>query len=124
VTLDNVETLHLLVALSVLLAAAHLGGFLAVRLHQPRVAGEILGAFLLGPTLFGALLPEWQRALFYGRRSTTWIFAAIYQLGLFLLMYCAGAAVHPDVRRDEVKDDHPRRPNGQRDPVRRRVARS
>jgi len=44
VSLSNGGTLHLLIALSLILVAAHGMGFLFVRLRQPQVAGEIVGA--------------------------------------------------------------------------------
>ena len=41
---------------------ARLVGMLAVRIGQPRVMGEVLAGIALGPTLFGAIAPEAQRA--------------------------------------------------------------
>lgn len=60
-SLSSADLTHLIAAVVLLLVAAHGLGRLAVRLHQPRVAGEILGGLLLGPTLFGLLAPGWQR---------------------------------------------------------------
>ena len=50
--------------------------------------GEILGGVALGPTLFGALLPEQQLQIFPDEGVTAAILGAVYQLGLLLLMYC------------------------------------
>src|SRR5215210_6525348 len=52
------------IAVAAVMLAARLVGTLAVRIGQPRVMGEVLAGILLGPTLFGALLPELQRAVF------------------------------------------------------------
>jgi Kef-type K+ transport system membrane component KefB len=64
VSLSSVDLTHLIVATVVLLVAAHLLGRLATRLRQPRVAGEILGGLLLGPTLLGLVAPGAYQAIF------------------------------------------------------------
>jgi Kef-type K+ transport system membrane component KefB len=95
------DTLHLLLTLSILLAAVHGMGFLFVKLRQPRVAGEIIAGLLLGPTLLGYLRPDLTHELIAGNSSTTAVLGAIYQLGQLLLMYCAGAALRSHRRRGE-----------------------
>jgi Kef-type K+ transport system membrane component KefB len=102
-SLSNADVTHLLLALVLLLVAAHGLGRLFVLLHQPRVAGEILGGLLLGPTLFGLLLPSWQHAVFAGGRATPVALGVFYQLGLFLLMYCSGAELRSILARRERK---------------------
>ncbi|MBJ7594517.1 MAG: cation:proton antiporter [Candidatus Dormibacteraeota bacterium] len=92
-SLSNFATLHLLLALSVILIAAHGMGFLFRRARQPQVAGEIVGGLLLGPTVLGALRPDLAHQLTAGSASTTAVLGAVYQLGQLLLMYCAGAAL-------------------------------
>jgi Kef-type K+ transport system membrane component KefB len=100
-SLSNTDTIALLVALILVLISAHLCGDLAVRLRQPRVAGEIVGGLILGPTLLGLLLPSTQRAIFHDSAATSWMLGAIYQLGLFLLMFCSGAALRSSTRPGE-----------------------
>ena len=80
-SLSNSEITHLLLAFVLLLTAAHSLGQLFAHLRQPRVAGEILGGLLLGPTLFGFLLPEWHATVFGGATTKTGL-AIAYQLGL------------------------------------------
>ena len=53
-TLGSLELARLLLALTLLLAFAHIAGYLATRVRQPRVIGEIVGGLLLGPTVLGA----------------------------------------------------------------------
>jgi Kef-type K+ transport system membrane component KefB len=101
VSLSNGDTTRLLLALILLLAGAHGCGQLCARLGQPRVAGEIIGGLLLGPTLFGHLLPGWQSAIFHQGPAVGVFLGAVYQLGLFLLMFCSGAALRARVRSRE-----------------------
>lgn len=82
---------HLLLALGLLLGAAHACGQVFRRFGQPAVIGEILGGLLLGPTVFGAILPDQQRAVFIDHEPVAVALGAVYQLGLLLLMFCSGA---------------------------------
>jgi Kef-type K+ transport system membrane component KefB len=102
-SLSSTDLTHLIAATVLLLLAAHGLGRLAARLHQPRVAGEILGGLLLGPTLFGLLAPGWQRAVFVGGAATQAGLGIAYQLGLLLLMYCSGTELRALLSRGERK---------------------
>jgi len=102
-SLSNPDIARLLIAIILLLVAAHGGGQLCVRLRQPRVAGEILGGLLLGPTLFATVLPEWQQAIFSRGGAMGPALGAFYQLGLFLLMFCSGAALRSGLRSGELR---------------------
>ena len=92
-SLTNADITVLLLALILLLGLAHAGGQLFVRLRQPRVAGEIVGGLILGPTVLGALMPSLHEALFNRGLPSTAVLGAFYQLGLFMLMFCSGAAL-------------------------------
>jgi Kef-type K+ transport system membrane component KefB len=94
---------HLVTALVLLLAAAHGCGALFRRLRQPPVLGEVLGGLLLGPTLFGRLLPEWQAWVFKDNPQTLTVLGAIYQLGLLLLMFSSGAEIRTLFQKGEGK---------------------
>lgn len=100
-SLSNPDIIRLLIALILLLVCAHAGGQLFVRLRQPRVAGEIVGGLLLGPTFLATALPQWQGAIFNEGSATGPVLGALYQLGLFLLMFCSGAALRSGVRPGE-----------------------
>ena len=102
-SLSNADVSRLVLALVLLLVSAHALGRLCTRLRQPKVAGEILGGLLLGPTLFGLLLPSWQRTVFQSGRVTPVALGVFYQLGLVLLMYCSGAEVRSILARRERK---------------------
>ena len=47
-----------------IILACRLVGKLAQRIGQPQVVGEMIAGVLLGPSLFGAVLPDAQAALF------------------------------------------------------------
>ncbi len=51
-------------AVVVVMLFARLMGAVVAHFHQPRVMGEVLAGILLGPTVFGLLFPDLQRALF------------------------------------------------------------
>src|SRR5215211_3952721 len=102
-TLSGADLVHLIVAGVLLLVTAHGLGLVFARMRQPRVAGEILGGLLLGPTLFGQVAPDWQAAVFRSNRATEVGLGIAYQFGLLLLMYCSGAELRSLLQRGERK---------------------
>jgi Kef-type K+ transport system membrane component KefB/mannitol/fructose-specific phosphotransferase system IIA component (Ntr-type) len=63
-TLSHSEITTLLLSVAVLLGSARLFGEIAKSFQQPAVLGEILAGILLGPTVLGAISPEWGAFLF------------------------------------------------------------
>jgi Kef-type K+ transport system membrane component KefB len=102
-TLSVDDLSRLLLALTLLLSAAHASGYLFARLRQPRVIGEILGGLLLGPTVCGALLPELLGFVFPSAGPTPVVLDALYQLGLLLLMFGAGAELRSSFQPGESR---------------------
>lgn len=102
-SLVNADVAHILVALAVILIAAHSVGRLFTLMRQPRVMGEIVGGILLGPTFLGLVLPTQQAALFPDDGATAIVLAAVYQLGLLLLMFVAGTEIRSVFGRRERK---------------------
>jgi len=89
-TVHAVETLlfFTLLELIVIVGAARLFGWMARRVGQPRVIGEIVAGLVLGPSLFGALAPD---AFNYVFKSTDAVTVSIIsQLGLIFLMLQVG----------------------------------
>lgn len=102
-SLSEPELAHVLIALGLLLVAAHGVGYVFVLLRMPRVIGEICGGLLLGPTLLGAVAPSAQVSLFAPDEATTAVLGAVYQLGLMLLMFVSGAEMRSTFRRGDDK---------------------
>ena len=86
------ETEELLVSvllqLIVIIPIAQLAGNAARRIGQPRAVGEIVAGLMLGPSLFGFLLPDLSAALF--TPATVAPMQTLSQIGLLLLMFQIG----------------------------------
>ncbi len=77
-----------LLQLCVIVVAARLAGEVAVRLSQSRAVGEIVAGLLLGPSLFGLLLPDTFKYVF--RSAPAEPMTILSQIGLILLMFQIG----------------------------------
>ncbi len=90
--------------IAVILLACRVVGIIAARFGQPQVVAEMITGVLLGPSLFGLMLPEWQRLLFpwdttqQTRDSQCYLFPAS-QLGLALYMFIVGLEFRTDLIR-------------------------
>jgi Kef-type K+ transport system membrane component KefB len=88
----NLElVLHVLPAIVVILAASAICGRLALLVKQPRVLGEMVAGVLLGPTLFGALFPTAQKAIFTPEVKP--ILYVLSTIGLTVFMFLVGAGL-------------------------------
>ena len=101
--LSSIELSHFLISMAVLLAFAHLLGYLAERLAIPRVIGEVAAGLVLGPTLLGYFFPEAFTWLFAGFPQQDRMFGLIYQIGLMLLMFCSGLKFHTKFKNGDGK---------------------
>lgn len=93
-----------LAAAAALLCAAFLVGTLFERLRQPRVIGEIVGGLLLGPTVLGAIAPDAQQWLIPPPGAHSSALGLLQQLGLLLLMFCAGGEMRTRLHRRERRE--------------------
>ncbi|MGH8210570.1 MAG: cation:proton antiporter [Steroidobacteraceae bacterium] len=73
-----------------LIVCGRLLGELLERFGQPAVMGQLMGGMLLGPSVFGALLPGLQHALFPDTPGQKAMLEAISQLGILLLLLLTG----------------------------------
>jgi Kef-type K+ transport system membrane component KefB len=86
-TVENLLYFTLL-QLIVIVGAARVFGWLARRVGQPRVIGEVVAGLVLGPSLFAALAPD---TFAYVFKSTDGLpVSIISQLGVILLMLHVG----------------------------------
>lgn len=101
--MNNLQlAVHFFLQIAVILLFCRLVGAIAVRFGQPQVVAEMLAGVLLGPSLFGLILPEWQQWLFPWdkaqkiRDTQSYLFPAS-QLGLALYMFVVGMEFRIDI---------------------------
>lgn len=101
--MNNLElAIHFFFQLAVILIVCRLVGAVAAKFGQPQVVAEMIAGVLLGPSLFGLLLPDWQQWLFpWDKTQTTrdtqsYLFPAS-QLGLALYMFIVGMEFRMDI---------------------------
>jgi Kef-type K+ transport system membrane component KefB len=75
-------------AVVVVMLFARLMGAAVAHFRQPRVMGEVLAGILLGPTVFGLLFPDLQRALF--PTDVIPLIGVVANLGLIFYMFLVG----------------------------------
>ncbi len=85
----------------VILAVARGVGFLARRIGQPQVVGEMVAGVLLGPSLFGLLAPELQQHLF-PKESMKVLYVGA-QLGAGLYMFLVGLEFKTKLFRSRIR---------------------
>lgn len=106
------NNLHLAVQfflqIAVILIFCRIVGAIAVRFGQPQVVAEMLAGVLLGPSLFGLVMPETQQWLFPWdtsqkiRDTQSYLFPAS-QLGLALYMFIVGLEFRIDIVAKRLK---------------------
>ncbi len=100
--------LQFFLQLAVILAFCRLVGAIAARCGQPQVVAEMVGGVMLGPSLFGMLWLDGQRALFpwdatQSTRDTQSYLYPLSQLGLALYMFVVGMEFRIDIVRRHLK---------------------
>jgi len=73
-----------------LIVCGRLVGELMERIGQPAVMGQLIGGMLLGPSVFGAIAPTLQHALFPDAPGQKAMLDAVSQLGILLLLLLTG----------------------------------
>jgi len=110
--MNSVSNVHLAVQfffqIGVILIVCRIVGMIAKYFGQPQVVAEMIAGVLLGPSLFGLLMPEWQKEIFPWDKSQTtrdtqsYLFPAS-QLGLALYMFIVGLEFRVDIVRKHFK---------------------
>ncbi|MEH1871550.1 cation:proton antiporter domain-containing protein [Nostoc sp.] len=88
--LGHHELLLVLVQLSLLLFVARGLGELMRRINLPPVVGELLAGVVLGPSLFGWLLPDLQADIFPKSQEQSNLLSVISWLGVLFLLIVTG----------------------------------
>jgi Kef-type K+ transport system membrane component KefB len=89
--------------LAVVLGACRLVGWLAKRVGQPQVVGEMITGVMLGPSLLGHF--EWTRPLqqWVFPPASKAIFLSVSQVGLALYMFLVGVEFRSDLFRGRAR---------------------
>jgi Kef-type K+ transport system membrane component KefB/mannitol/fructose-specific phosphotransferase system IIA component len=91
--LDTFEITIFLFSIGVMLFAARSLGELLRLVKQPIVIGEILAGIILGPTIFGLLLPEQYNFLFNSSKNIEIALDGITTLAVVMLLLVSGIEV-------------------------------
>lgn len=111
-SLASLDIFHVIVALSALLVAAHVGGFIAGRIGIPPMVGELAGGILLGATFFKRVWPEGHAwllpappadALTQPTSAVLPILGFCSQIGLLMLLFIGGLQLRRLVTRKDAK---------------------
>lgn len=86
---------------AVIVVVSQIVGRAARRVGQPQVVGEMIAGVLLGPSLFGLLLPQWQQAVF--PKATMGTLYVVAQLGVGLYMFLVGTEFRTDQLRSRMR---------------------
>ena len=101
--MSNTElAIHFFLQLAVILGVCRVVGFLARKIGQPQVVGEMIAGVLLGPSLFGLLLPAWQQQLFPKGPAMAILYASS-QVGLVLYMFLIGVEFDTNLIRQRIR---------------------
>ncbi len=76
--------------LLILMLVGRLLGEAMIRMRQPAVMGQLIAGLLLGPSVFGLLLPDLQLALFPQSTEQKAMIDAVSQVGILLLLLLTG----------------------------------
>lgn len=89
-------------ALCVIVLAARIFGRLATRIGQPAVVGEMVSGIVLGPTVLGALAPEFSGYVFSAAVKPTLYVIAMVGLCLYMFLVGLEHEYHPGSRKDKA----------------------
>ena len=82
-----------MIQVAVILIASRLLGWVALRIGQPQVVGEMLAGILLGPSLLGLVAPETFTALFPSNSIGS--LSTLSQIGIVLFLFLIGLELDP-----------------------------
>lgn len=101
-SLNEEQLLLGLLAIALILIVGRVSAAVARRLGQPEVLGELIGGFILGPSVFGAFLPVAHSALFL-KAPVALFLSGTSWIGAILLLLVAGIEVDLGILRREAR---------------------
>src|SRR5262245_46795187 len=100
--MSNLElSIRFFLQLVVILGTCRVVGAICRRIGQPPVVNEMIAGVVLGPSLFGWLMPGWQAYLF--PKASMPIIYAVAQVGIALYMFLVGVEFRADLIRSRVR---------------------
>ncbi len=98
---NNDLAIRFFLQLAFIVATCRIVGLLAKRVGQPQVVAEMIAGVLMGPSLFGLLLPAVQAQLF--PKASMSIIYAVSQVGLVLYMFLIGLEFQVDLIKQRLR---------------------
>lgn len=92
--MNHGEIVIFLLSISIMLFFARFLGEVFNKMKQPAIIGEIIAGIVLGPTIFGNLLPGLQQTLFPQSGNVTLVLNGIVQLAVIMLLIVSGLEVN------------------------------
>jgi Kef-type K+ transport system membrane component KefB/nucleotide-binding universal stress UspA family protein len=89
VAADHTTTIFVAELILLLFFGRMLGEVMS-RIGQPAIFGQLLAGVLLGPSVFGALIPELRHLIFPGTPALKSMIDAVSQIGILLLLLLTG----------------------------------
>jgi Kef-type K+ transport system membrane component KefB/nucleotide-binding universal stress UspA family protein len=87
---DGPSELLFVAQLIVLMLVGRLLGEAMLRFGQPAVMGQLIAGLVLGPSVLGALFPDFQHALFPAAKEQKAMLDAVAQFGILVLLLLTG----------------------------------
>ena len=91
--LSHHEVVVLFLSIGIMLLMSRFLAELGRRIGLPIVMGEMIVGILLGPTVFGAISPDWYEGLFPSSGPVAISIQAIVKLSVVMLLFVAGMEV-------------------------------
>ncbi len=94
--------IRFMLQLAIILGVCRLVGFLARKIGQPQVVGEMIAGVVLGPTLLGLVSPGLEQQIFTKGVSMSILYASS-QVGLLLYMFLIGLEFDTNLIRQRLR---------------------